>query len=92
MDKNWKTNECSGAEIRWEKWNPRMKRIYDLVSSELTDGRLRSVMDLGAGQMYLKTLLPQEVSYLPVDYVRRCLETVVCDFNRYEFPDSEADL
>jgi len=51
-----------------------------------------SVVDLGAGGMNLRKLIPQHTAYFPVDFKRRCNETVVCDFNKREFPDINADV
>ena len=49
------------------------------------------VLDLGAGAMHLRTALrnlmrTRNVTYLPVDGVRRSAETCVCDFNRADLP------
>jgi len=51
-----------------------------------------SVVDLGAGNMSLARYLPPSTSYYPVDYKRRNEDTVVCDFNKKEFPDIYADV
>ena len=41
-----------------------------------------SVVDLGAGDMCLRSLLPSSVSYYPVDYIQRMPETIVIDLNK----------
>ena len=92
MDKTWITNEASGADIQWDVWNPRMKRIYDLLYPDISDKKIRSVLDLGAGQMYLKSLLPRDAAYYPVDYVKRFPETIVADFKKHQFPQQRADM
>ena len=51
----------------------------------------KSVIDLGAGNLFLKSLLSEEVDYYPVDYTSRSENTIVCDFNKEEFPDVTAD-
>ncbi|MBP8968215.1 MAG: polysaccharide pyruvyl transferase family protein [Lachnospiraceae bacterium] len=49
------------------------------------------VMDLGAGSMRLKGLLMPGVKYIPVDYKKTSEQTIVCDFNKSEFPQIYAD-
>jgi hypothetical protein len=51
------------------------------------------VLDLGCGAMALEAKLPTGCSYIPCDLVARDARTIVCEFNRGEFPDAtEADL
>jgi len=45
-----------------------------------------SVMDLGCGEMRLAQHLREGCTYQPVDLVMRSPDTIVCDFNRGEFP------
>ncbi len=52
----------------------------------------RSMLDLGAGMMPAKRFLPEGIAYTPVDYNKLSSEIVVCDFNKYEFPDTSADV
>ena len=92
MENNWILNELRGGTIQWDSWNPRMRRIFDLVYPDIMNHEYTSVMDLGAGQMYLKDLLPSDIAYYPVDYLARCPETLVYDFNKHEFPEQKADL
>ena len=89
---DWQDRERSGEEIQWDVWNSGMKRIYDLIADDVLENRVHSIMDLGAGQMYLRELLPDMVTYTPVDYCARCPETVVCDFNLKQFPNEQADV
>jgi len=71
----------------WERMKARVKQL-----SEWIDENVRSVVDYGAGEMYLKNLLPQEVKYFPIDYIRRSDETIICDLNSGIFPDISADV
>jgi hypothetical protein len=50
-----------------------------------------SVMDLGCGEMWLKDYISHESKYFGVDYKRRVGGNLVCDFNKYEFPDFTTD-
>lgn len=59
--------------------------------SSLIDPQAKSVMDLGCGEMKLREYLAPEIKYIPVDYVKRSEETLVCDFNKHQFPTKMAD-
>ncbi|MDR0674306.1 MAG: hypothetical protein LBF93_11805 [Zoogloeaceae bacterium] len=52
----------------------------------------KSLADLGAGGMTLRNYLRDGVVYYPVDYKARTHETIVCDFNKKEFPNVDADV
>ncbi len=91
MKERWEDIEAAGEKVARNVWEPRMKRVFSLMQEDLIAGRVGSVMDLGAGQMFLKTMLPEMVAYYPVDYLQRAPETIVCDFNRMEFPERKAD-
>ena len=51
-----------------------------------------SILDLGCGPMWLREFIGQENRYYPVDFIKRGTETLVCDFNKHEFPDIRADI
>ena len=42
--------------------------------------------------MYYKELLPNGCKYIPIDYVKRSDDSIVCDFNSIDFPDIKADV
>lgn len=65
-----------------EGWIERIK----LLSSYLNSDNL-TVCDMGCGKQWLKEHLPQSVTYIPVDYVARTSDTIVCDFDKREMPD-----
>jgi len=71
-----------------EDWKLRIKNLH-LLSPKL-DGKI--IMDLGCGKMWLKELLDSSSVYIPVDYVYRGPKTVVCDFNKGEFPSIRCDI
>jgi len=85
------------AEMDWQSYT---EDIYDFNTNKVLIENLsgyiadddKSVADLGAGNMNLKKYLSQNTKYYPVDYKRRCDETIVCDFNKNEFPDIFADV
>lgn len=68
-------------------WKKRIVAMADFITE--SD---ESVMDLGAGNMHLRGLLPVRLDYTPVDYKKNAPDTVVCDFNQHEFPDKQVDV
>jgi len=45
-----------------------------------------SILDMGAGALALKKYLPPGCLYQPCDIVARDATTIVCDFNKKEYP------
>jgi len=90
-------SEYSVEEFEWRSF---AENVYDFDTnhyliqclSDCISEADKSVVDLGAGNMNLRKFLSPDTVYFPVDYERRCSETIVCDFNRYEFPDICADV
>ena len=72
----------------WERMRIRNRDVAMWI-----DENVHSVIDYGAGEMFLKTLLPAGcVEYYPIDYIRRSDETIVCDLNAGDFPAISADV
>ncbi len=69
------------------EWRKRIAALCSFISDED-----KSVMDLGAGSMNLRNMLPIDVIYYPVDYKKNADDTIVCDFNKHEFPNVYADV
>jgi len=69
-----------------DNWRLRIERMARFV--EKGD----SVLDLGCGKMWLKYYLGISNTYLPVDYRNRGKGTLICDFNKYQFPHVHADV
>lgn len=90
----WKERENNQTSIQsgalnnsfWEQWIDRTRLIRQWITDDI-----KSVIDLGAGGMSLKKMLPSNIVCYPVDYTSRCSETIVCDFNKKEFPDLKVD-
>jgi hypothetical protein len=78
---------ASWREIEYfdKKWKERIGSMASHVPAGST------VMDLGCGKMWLREFL-HGGTYLPVDYVSRGKDTIVCDFNKKEFPEAWADV
>ena len=68
-----------------ETWKNRIRQMAAFVPPN------SRVLDLGCGEMRLRGFL-KDCVYIPVDYRARSPETIVCDFNRGEFPDVRADV
>ncbi len=64
-------------DSRWENLpvcTGRIKRMAELIEPG------SSVLDIGAGKMELKGFL-KDCKYRPVDFMKRCEETIICDLN-----------
>lgn len=79
--------------IRWENieyfdsnWKKRIKDMSEYIDSGAV------VIDLGCGEMWLKEFITENESYIPVDYVSRGDGTIICDFNKYEYPKISTDI
>lgn len=69
---------------RWinckESYDTRIK----LMASFIKEGT--SVLDIGCGQEALKRYIPSNVIYTGCDLIQRSEHTIVCDFNKLEYP------
>ena len=83
---DWESIEAVYGGTDTVIWRKRIIATIKLMGSDIG-----SVLDVGAGSMFLKKILPPGVQYYPLDYERHCDETLVCDLNAYEFPDVTAD-
>jgi hypothetical protein len=70
-----------------ESWK---ERIYQM--SKYIPATAKKIMDLGCGKMWLRNMLETRIDYMGVDYVKRDDRTIVCDFNKKEFPNKFADV
>ena len=79
--------------VKWqdiEYFDTLWKRRIELMASYIPAGA--SVADLGCGEMWLKDFLTTGNTYNPVDYKERGSGTIICDFNKGEFPDIICDI
>lgn len=77
--------EWKDIEYFEESWKERISQMARYIPPRST------VMDLGCGRQWLREYLDQ-CRYVPVDYRSRSPDTLVCDFNRKEFPDVDVDV
>lgn len=73
-----------------EYFNPEWKQRIRIMSQYIAE--TDSVVDLGCGQKWLKEFLSPLNRYTGVDYRQRDGETIICDFNKYEYPNIPADV
>lgn len=79
--------------LDWKKieyFNTDWKSRIEIMSQFIKSGD--SVLDLGCGEMWLKEFMPKDCVYIPVDYRKRKEDTVVCDFNKNEFPEMKVEV
>ena len=80
--------------VKWQdvehfnmSWKERISYMAQLIDDDTS-----TVMDFGCGEMWLRDYLSPTVQYFGVDYKRRDGNTIVCDFNRRQFPDGSVDV
>lgn len=89
---DWKREE--GKAFAWKDrdvlisaWRERVSQMASFLDE--ADAR---VLDVGCGEEYLKRLLRgQGKKYYSCDYKKRGPDTIVCDFDRRQFPDLAMD-
>lgn len=69
-----------------------LMRFRVAMFSEWITPDVKSVVDYGAGRMFLQEYLASDVAYYPVDYIRRNEQTILCDLNQGTFPDISTDV
>lgn len=79
-------NKWQEIEYFSSEWKERILSMAQFIKPN------EHVIDLGCGQMWLKEYLPPGCQYTAVDYTARDAETIICDFNAYQFPEIEADV
>ena len=79
-------------QAHWEKieyfddaWRQRVNQMAEFIPKSAT------VMDLGCGREWLKEIVGLK-NYTGVDYRSRAENTVVCDFNKKQFPEFRRDV
>lgn len=57
------------------------------IAAKLIDWTgIETLIDMGASNERVRVFIPKDIQYVPVDYITFTDETVLCDFNKYEFP------
>jgi hypothetical protein len=79
---------CSWNQIETfnENWKNRIATMANYIGGD------DSVVDMGCGPMWLKEFIPATVTYYPVDYRPRDENTIICNFNKLEYPKIEANI
>jgi len=76
----WEANNVSLS------YTERARSGVMLAKKYLPPDALYTVLDLGSGACFLKSHLPTETEYIPVDIASPYPETLLCDFNRDPLP------
>ena len=79
-------NQWENVEYFADTFTVRVFHMAGLISKDSV-----SVMDLGCGTQKLKNFIRSDIDYIGVDYTERDKSTVVCDFNKKEFPAYRVD-
>ena len=80
MTYDWKQREID-ENIDYEIFRPRIEWMCKYLTDED-----KSVADFGCGSMIVRDYLSSDVKYYPIDYVDRGQGTILCNFNKKEFP------
>lgn len=82
-----KSSQIEWCDIEYfdEIWKERLKVMTKYIPDNV------SLMDLGCGPMWVKEFVKLN-KYYPVDYKKRDDDTIVCDFNKFEFPEKNVDF
>lgn len=81
-----KSTEWKDIEHFDEYWKLRIALMAKYVTP------CQSVIDLGCGKMWLREYLAKDNTYIPVDYTERGEGTIICDFNKYQYPPYTANI
>jgi hypothetical protein len=77
---------------RWKNFNEDYYERDNLVKNILENKKISSVLDLGSGHQNLESFFfRNNISYIPVDKYKRSNNTIICDFDKFEFPSNKTD-
>jgi hypothetical protein len=82
---NYENVEWKEIEYFHESWKSRIKAMAVYLTPDST------VIDFGSGKEWLREFLPMNCNYIAVDYLDRGTSNLVCDFNKGQFPEAQAD-
>lgn len=84
----WKDIEYNG----YAAWDRMQKRFQMIAEWGWIPNKIESVADYGAGHKLIKDWLPAAAVYYPIDFIDRGDNTIICDFNKQEFPGIHSEL
>ncbi len=87
-------------QVKWEdveshgraRWNCMHHQIQMIKEWGWMPEQVKSLADYGAGHKFIKEILPATTVYYPIDFIDRGDNTIVCDFNKREFPNISTEL
>lgn len=68
-------------------WKKRIATMSQFIPQDTT-----SLVDLGCGPRWLREIITPSINYLGVDYKTRGQDTLICDFNKHQYPQKPIDV
>ncbi len=63
------------------------KTRYEILSRMIDFNIYDTLVDLGSANERVKEFIPNNIKYVPVDYMKYSDDTIFCDFTKNEFPE-----
>lgn len=87
-------------EVTWELLEDNGRADFEMMNQRTQllakwnwiPKEIKSVADYGCGHRFMEKLIPNGAVYYPIDYMDRGSDTIICDFNKQEYPNVETDL
>lgn len=73
-------------------WELMSERIEMIANRGWIPDTVSSVADYGCGHRFLEKYIPENAIYYPIDYVDRGEKTIICDFNKFEYPEIKSQI
>lgn len=83
----WNDREKNARNFNFIEENAEALQRLKMVSRLIDFDRCNTVVDICAANGRLREFLPEQVRYIPVDYIPYSEDTVLCDLTKQEFPD-----
>lgn len=69
------------------RWRTRIERMASFINRDDN-----FIVDVGCGPMWLRELIPQHANYIGLDYIARGDGSLICDLNKDDLPELNADV
>lgn len=85
----WSDRAANAASLEVTEKSEEKLLALQLAARMIDFSKIDTLIDLGAANERVKVFLPENIRYIPVDYIRYSDQTILCDLNKYEFPPTE---
>jgi len=85
----WNDRENNAASLEAAEKSEQVLSCLKVVARMIDFDKFDTLIDVGAANERIRPFLPQGIRYIPVDYIRYSDDTVLCDINKDEFPNSK---